>query len=116
MKKSDLACSTTMASLLAGVPADAEIGSVAVFVGVKGSGVIMGAHMDSNPEKIASMISAFGEAKRSILEGIIREHGMEMMVTVMYFLASSQADAEDLGNGPADILNKYFVPKRGADE
>jgi hypothetical protein len=69
--------------------------------------------MDSNPEKIASMISAFGEAKRSILEGIVREHGMEMMVTVMYFLASSQADVKELGNDPADILRKYFVPRRG---
>lgn len=112
MKKGDLTCSIPMAQLLAGVPEDADIGSVAVFVGVKGRGVYMGSHMDANPEQIASMITAFGEAKRSVLEGIIREHGMEMMVTVMFFLGTTQPEARDAGTGPADILNKYFVPNR----
>lgn len=111
MKKGDLTCSIAMAKLLAGVPEDAEIGSVAMFVGVKGSGVYMGSHLDANPEQIASMISAFSEAKRSVLEGIIREHGMEMMLSVMFFLASSNADARELGADPADFFKQYFVPK-----
>jgi hypothetical protein len=111
MNKGDLACSIAMAKLLAAVPEDAEIGSVAVFVGVKGSGVYMGSNMDANPEQIASMISAFSEAKRSVLEGIIRDHGMEMMVSVMFFLASSSPNAKELGNDPADIFKQYFVSK-----
>src|SRR3974390_2604428 len=84
MNKGDLTCSIAMTRLLSSVPEDAEIGSVAVFVGVKGGGVYMGSTMADNPQKIASMISAFSEAKRSILENIIREHGMEMMVSVMF--------------------------------
>ncbi|HEY3307217.1 MAG TPA: hypothetical protein VGJ93_02065 [Desulfuromonadaceae bacterium] len=116
MKKGDLTCSIAMAKLLAAVPEDAEIGSVAMFVGVKGSGVYMGSHMDANPEQIASMISAFSEAKRSVLEGIIREHGMEMMVSVMFFLASSNTDTRELGADPADFFKQYFVPKHDEDE
>jgi hypothetical protein len=100
-----------MAKLLASVPEDAEIGSVAVFVGVKGGGVYMGSHMDANPEQIASMISAFSEAKRSVLEGIIRVYGMETMVSVMFFLASSTATTQELENDPSDFFKKYFVPK-----
>ena len=111
MKKSDLTCSTAMAGLLASVPEDAEIGSVAVFVGVKGGGVYMGSHMGANPEQIASMISAFSEAKRSVIDGIIRDYGMETMVTVMYFLASNHPDAKELGND--DFFQKYFVPRQG---
>ena len=113
MKKSDLTCSTVMAELLSGVPEDAEIGSVAVFVGVKGGGVYMGSNMGANPEQIAAMISAFSEAKRSVLDGIIRDYGMETMVTVMYFLASSHPDAKELGNDPDDLFRKYFVPGQG---
>jgi hypothetical protein len=116
MRKGDLTCSIEMARLLSSVPEDAEIGSVAIFVGVKGSGVYMGSTMDSNPEQIASMISAFSEAKQSVLEGIIREHGMEMMVSVMFFLASSSANAKELGTDPSDILKQYFVPKTGDEE
>ena len=113
MKKGDLSCSTAMASLLAGVPEDADIESVAVFIGVKGGGVFMGSHMTANPRDIASMISAFGEAKSSVIEGIIRDHGMETMVTVMYFLASSHPDAKDLGNDPDAFFRKFFVPGQG---
>ena len=113
MKKSELTCSTAMAGLLAGVPDDAEIGSVAVFVGVKGGGVFMGSHMAASPEEMAAMISAFGEAKRSVIEGIIRDHGMDTMVTVMFFLASNHPDAKELGTDPADFLRKYFVPGSG---
>lgn len=116
MKKGDLTCSIAMAKLLAGVPEDAEIGSVAMFVGVKGSGVYMGSHLDANPEQIASMISAFSEAKRSVLEGIIREHGMEMMLSVMFFLDSSNADVRELGADPADFFKQYFVPKPEEEE
>jgi ribosome-binding factor A len=116
MKKGDLTCSIAMAKLLATVPEDAEIESVAVFVGVRGNGVYMGSHMDSNPEQIASMISAFSEAKRSILEGIIREHGMETMVSVMFFLASSTANTKELENDPNDFFKQYFVPKPEEDE
>lgn len=36
MKKGELTCSMAMAKLLAAVPEDAEIGSAAVFVGIKG--------------------------------------------------------------------------------
>jgi hypothetical protein len=111
MKKGELACSTAMAGLLAGIPEDVEIESAAVFIGVKGGGVYMGSHMGANPEQIASMISAFGEAKRSVIDGIIREFGMETMVTVMYFLASSHPDAKELGND--DVFKKYFVPRQG---
>lgn len=116
MKKGDLTCSIPMAKLLAGVPEDAEIGSVAVFVGVKGAGVYMGSHMDANPEQMASMITAFGEAKRSVIEGIIREHGMEMLVTVMFFLGTSNPEAKQFGDDPADLLKKYFVPQRQGDD
>lgn len=113
MKKGDLTCSIPMAKLLAGVPEDAEIGSVAMFVGVKGGGVYMGSHMEANPEQIASMLGAFGEAKRTVIEGIIRDHGTEMLVTVMFYLASSQAGAQDLGTD--ELLKKYFVPQRTQD-
>ena len=65
MQKGDLACSIAMTQLLATVPEDADIGSVAIFVGVKGSGVYMGSYMDANPEQIASMINAVSEAKSS---------------------------------------------------
>jgi hypothetical protein len=111
MKKGDLTCSIEMAKLLSTVPEDAEIGSVAVFVGVKGSGVYMGSFMDENPEQVASMISAISEAKSSLMEGIIRVHGMETMVSVMFFLASSTAHTKELGTDPADIFKKYFVPE-----
>ena len=116
MNKGDLTCSIAMARLLATVPEDAEIGSVAVFVGVKGGGVYMGSTMDANPEQIASMISAFSEAKRSVIESIIREHGTEMMVSVMFFLASSRTNAQELGSDPSDILKHYFVPKLEDEE
>jgi hypothetical protein len=116
MNKGDLTCSIAMAKLLATVPEDAEIGSVAVFVGVKGGGVYMGSHMDSNPEQIASMLSAFSEAKRSVLEGIIRVHGMETMVSVMFFLASSTANTKELGSDPSDFFKKYFVPNPEEEE
>ena len=116
MKKGDLTCSIAMAKLLATVPEDADIESVAVFVGVRGNGVYMGSHMDANPEQIASMISAFSEAKRSVLEGIIRVHGMETMVSVMFFLASSTANTKELGNDPSDFFKQYFVPKSGEEE
>jgi hypothetical protein len=113
MKKNELTCSIAMTRLLANVPENAEIGSVAVFVGVKGSGVFMGSRMDTNPEEIAAMLSAFGAARREVIEGIIREHGMELMVSVLFFLASSQADTKELGNDYEDILKNYFVPKPG---
>jgi len=116
MNKGDLSCSIAMARLLSAVPEDADIGSVAVFVGVKGGGVYMGSTMDANPEQIASMISAFSEAKRSVLEGIIREHGTEMMVSVMFFLASSSADAKELESNPSNIFKQYFVPKTEDEE
>lgn len=115
MKKGELTCSIPMARLLASVPEDSDIGSVAIFVGVKGSGVFMGSLMDANPEQLASMISAFGEAKQSVIEGIIRDHGMEMMVSVMFYLASSHAETRDLGIDPSDLLRKYFVPERGGE-
>jgi hypothetical protein len=116
MNKGDLTCSLAMAKLLATVPEDADIGSVAVFVGVKGGGVYMGAHMDANPVQIASMISAFSEAKRSVLEGIIREHGMDTLVSVMFFLAGSTANTKELGSDPSDFYKQYFVPKSGDEE
>ena len=116
MNKGDLTCSIAMARLLASVPEDAEIGSVAVFVGVKGGGVYMGSTMDANPEQIASMLSAFGEAKRSVLENIMQEHGTELMVSVMFFLASSSANARELGSDPSDIFKNFFVPKPPEDE
>jgi hypothetical protein len=116
MNKGDLTCSIAMARLLSSVPEDADIGSVAVFVGVKGGGVYMGSTMAANPEQIASMISAFSEAKRSVLEGIIREHGTEMMVSVMFFLASSSANAKELGSDPSDIFKHFFVPKIDDEE
>lgn len=107
MKKSDLTCSIPMAKLLTGVPEEADIGSIAVFVGVKGSGVFMGSQMAANPEEIASMLSAFNEAKQSVIEGIIRDHGMQMMVSVMFFLASSHPDAKNLGINPEELMRKY---------
>ena len=76
----------------------------------------MGSSMDANPEQIASMISAFSEAKRSVLESIIREHGTEMMVSVMFFLASSSANAKELGSDPSDFLKHYFVPNSVDEE
>ena len=115
LKKSDLSCSIAMARLLANVPENAEIGSVAIFVGIKGSGIFMGSRMDTNPEEIASMLSAFGSARREVIEGLIREHGMELIVSVLFFLASSQAETKELGNDPADILKNYFIPKPGQD-
>ena len=111
MKKGDLTCSIAMAKLLSTGPEDADIGSVAIFVGVKGSGVYMGSYMDANPEQIASMISAISEAKSSLMEGIIRTHGMETMVSVMFFLASSTATTKELGSDPSDSFRKYFIPK-----
>jgi L-asparaginase/Glu-tRNA(Gln) amidotransferase subunit D len=111
MKKGDLTCSIEMAKLLSTVPEDAEIGSVAIFVGVKGSGVYMGSYMDANPEQIASMISAISEAKSSLMDGIVRVHGMETMVSVLFFLASSTASTKDLGSDPFDSFKKYFIPK-----
>jgi hypothetical protein len=110
MKKGDLTCSIAMAKLLSTVPEDADIGSVAVFVGVKGSGVYMGSYMDANPEEIASMISAISEAKSSLMESIIRVHGMETMVTVLFFLASSTAHTKELGSDPLDSFRKFFIP------
>lgn len=107
MKKSDLTCSIPVAKLLTGVPEEAEIGSIAVFVGVKGSGVFMGSQMAANPEEIASMLGAFNEAKQSVIEGIIRDHGMQMMVSVMFFLASSHPDVKNLGIDPEELLRKY---------
>jgi hypothetical protein len=107
MKKSELTCSIPMAKLLTGVPEEADIGSIAVFVGVKGSGVFMGSQMAANPEEIASMLSAFNEAKQSVIEGIIRDHGMQMMVSVMFFLASSNPDAKNLGIDPEELMRKY---------
>ena len=115
MKKNELACSITMAKLLANVPEEADIGSVAVFVGVRGSGVFMGSRMETNPEEIASMLSAFGTARREMIEGIIREHGVELMVSVLFFLASSQAGTKNLGNDPADLVKNYFVPHPGEE-
>jgi hypothetical protein len=109
MRKSEFTCSAAMAGLLAGIPEDVEIESAAVFIGVKGGGVYMGSHLGADPEQIASMVSAFGEAKRSVMDGIIREFGMETMVTVMYFLASSHPDAKELEGD--DFFKKYFVPK-----
>ena len=76
----------------------------------------MGSTMDANPEQIASMLSAFGEAKRSVLESIIREYGTELMVSVMFFLASSSANARELGSDPSDIFKNYFVPKPPEDK
>jgi hypothetical protein len=116
MKKRELTCSIPMAQLLSNVPEDAEIGSVTIFVGVKGSGVFMGSHMARNAEEIASMISAFGDAKRSIIEGIIREHGMEMLVSVMFFLASRDPEAKDLGIDMDELMRNYFIPKRGVEQ
>ena len=113
MKKGELTCSAAMTSLLTSVPEDADIESVAVFVGVKGGGVFMGSHMAASPRDIASMISAFGEAKSSVIEGIIRDHGMETMVTVMYYLASSHPDAKDLATDPDAFFRKFFVPGQG---
>jgi hypothetical protein len=115
MKKSELTCSIAMARLLANIPEGAELGSLAIFVGVKGSGIFMGSRMDTNPEEIAAMLSAFGAARRELIEGIIREHGMELMISVLFFLASNQADTKDLGDGPADILKNYFIPKPGEE-
>jgi hypothetical protein len=115
MKKNELTCSIAMARLLANVPEDAEIGSVAIFLGVKGRGIFMGSRMDTNPEEIASMLSAFGAARREVVEGIIREHGVELMISVLFFLASNQTDTKDLGNDPADILKNYFIPKPGEE-
>jgi len=114
MKKGDLTCSIAMAKLLSTVPEDAEIGSVAVFVSVKGSGgsgVYMGSSMDANPEQIASMISAISQAKSSLLEGIIHSYGMETMVSVLFFLASSTAKTKELGSDPLDDFKRYFMPK-----
>ena len=111
VRKQDLTCSAALAALLTGVPEDADIESVAVFVGVKGGGVFMGSHLTADPQEIAAMISALGEAKGSIIEGIIRDHGMETMVTVMYFLASSHPNARDLGNDPDAFFRKYFIPR-----
>lgn len=72
----------------------------------------MGSHMDANPEQIATMLNAFSEAKRSVIEGIIREHGMEMLVTVMFYLASSNAESLDVENDPKQIFRQYFVSRR----
>ena len=116
MKKGDLTCSIPMAKLLAGVPQDAEIGSVAVFVGIKGGGVFMGSQLDADPESMAYMLSAFSEAKRSVIEGIIQEHGMEMLVSVMFFLAVSNGNTKELENDPADVFRRYFVPRPEEDE
>ncbi|MBT1072901.1 hypothetical protein [Pelotalea chapellei] len=116
MKKGDLTCSIPMAKLLAGVPQDAEIGSVAVFVGMKGGGVYMGSQMDANPESMAFMLSAFSEAKRSVIESIIQEHGMEMLVSVMFFLAVSNRNTQELDGDPADVFKRYFVPRPEEDE
>lgn len=114
MKKAELTCSIPIAKLLTGVPDDAEIGSIAVFVGVKGSGVFMGSQMAANPEEIAAMLSAFNEAKQSVVEGIIRDHGMQMMVSVMFFLASSHPDAKDLID-PEELLRRYSESNGGGD-
>ena len=114
MKKGDLTCSIAMTKLLSTVPEDAEIGSVAVFVSVKGSGgsgVYMGSSMDANPEQMASLISAISEAKKSLLDGIVRVYGMETMVSVLFFLASSTANTKELGSDPFDSFKKYFIPK-----
>ena len=116
MKKGELTCSLAMAKLLAGVPEDAEIGSAAIFVGIKGGGVFMGSHIDPNPEEMASMLSAFSEAKQPVIEGIIREHGMEMLVTVMFYLASSQPNAKEMDKDPADLFRQYFVPSHEKDD
>ena len=111
MKKGDLTCSLEMTKLLSTVPEDAEIGAVAIFVSVKGSGVYMGSSMDANPEQMASMINAISEAKSSLLESIIRVYGMETMVSVLFFLASSTANTKELGSDPFDAFRKYFIPK-----
>ncbi|SNB45259.1 hypothetical protein [Geobacter sp. DSM 9736] len=116
MRKNELTCSIPMAQLLSNVPEDSEISSVTIFVGVKGSGVFMGSRMAPNPEEMASMISAFGEAKRSVIEGIIRDHGMEMMVSVMFFLASRDPGTKDLGIDPEELMRSYFMPKRGESD
>lgn len=116
MKKGDLTCSIPMAKLLSGLPQEAEIGSVAVFVGLKGGGVFMGSQIDADPESMAYMLSAFSEAKRSVIESIIREHGMEMLVSVMFLLAVSNKNTQELEGDPEDIFKRYFVPQHEEDE
>jgi len=111
MKKGELTCSIAMAKLLSTVPEDSEIGSVAVFVSVKGGGVYMGSSMDANPEQMASLINAISEAKNSLMESIIRIYGMETMVSVLFFLASSTANMKELESDPFDSFKKYFIPK-----
>lgn len=110
MRKRDLACSAAMEGVLSNVPDDAEITSVAVFVGLKGGDVYVGSHLEDRPENVAAMINAFGEAKKSAMESIIKEHGMGAMVTVMFFLASNHPGSKELESGPADILKKFSLP------
>lgn len=110
MRKRELACSATMDGLLSNVPDDAEIASVAVFVGVKGGDVYVGSHLEDSPENVAAMINAFGEAKKSAMESIMKEHGMGAMVTVMFFLASNHPGSKELESSPADFLKKFVMP------
>lgn len=110
MRKQELACSAAMEGLLSNVPDDAEIASVAVFVGVRGGDVYVGSHLEDSPENVASMINAFGEAKKSVMESIIREHGVGAMVTVMFFLASNHPGSKELESSPADFLRKFILP------
>jgi hypothetical protein len=115
MKKADLTCSMAIAPLLSNMPDDVEIGSVAVFVGVEGGGVFMGCNLSPRPEQVAAMVNAFGEAKRSVMENLVRDHGMETLVSVMYFLASSHPEAKELGRDP-ELFRSFFVPRDSEEE